>query len=351
MAYTGDFVLILNNKGSGQLKFNQSVNPLPSSKKTGTYPNFREFNPSPNVKIDCMDTFDFSSPNQKEILQAYVSRSLGETVQLVSVEQFAASTRSAPWHVIVESRSSQQHFVLRLGADFTSHEIGVLQAMARIPEIPTPKVYDWEPDGRTFGAPCFLSDFVNGVSLLQPMLAGEKCAEDLYLRTVLELNALSRERLQELGCRLPEGETVLDQLENAQQFFVKHPSALTDKVYEQLSSQPPDFPELCFSNGDLWLDNILVKDRKLIGVIDFEQAGFSDPIYEFLLPFFNEPRLRGRGIEERYCALLGVDPASLRWYHGLEYFDTLYYVEKSGKAFNQYSSGRLREELEQWLNH
>ena len=303
------------------------------------------------LKLIYMETFNFHSPDQKAILQTYVSRSLGKSMQLVSAEQFAASTRSAPWHVIVESRSAQQHFVLRLGADFESHEIGVLRAMAKIPEIPTPKIYDWEPDGRTFGAPCFLCDFVDGDSLLQPMLAGEKWAVDLYLRTVLNLNAISRERLQELGCRLPEGETVLNELENAQQFFVKHPSALTEKIYKQLSNQPPDFPELCFSNGDLWLDNILVKDRKLVGMIDFEQAGFSDPIYEFLLPFFNEPRLRERGIEERYCELLGVDPACLRWYHGLEYFAALHFVEKSGKAFNQYSSGRLRVELEQWLNN
>ena len=34
-----------------------------------------------------------------------------------------------------------------------------------------------------------------------------------------------------------------------------------------------------FSNGDLWLDNQIIRNRQLVGVIDFENAGFSDPIY------------------------------------------------------------------------
>ena len=34
-----------------------------------------------------------------------------------------------------------------------------------------------------------------------------------------------------------------------------------------------------FGNGDLWLDNLLVRDRQLVGVKDLENAGFSDPIY------------------------------------------------------------------------
>lgn len=299
--------------------------------------------------MDRMENSIFGSSDQKEILQAYLCRSLDEQVHLVSTEQFAASTRSAPWHVVVETSSGSRDFVLRVDEDIDNHEISVLQAMAQIQAIPTPCVYGWEPDGKTFGKPCFLYDFMKGNSLLQPMLADEKWAVDLYLRTVFQINEISREQLHKLGCTLPAGSTALQELENAHQFFVKHPSALTDRVYEQLIYHTPDFPESRFSNGDLWLDNILVKDRELSGMIDFEQAGFSDPVYEFLLPFFNEPRLRGRGIEERYCEMLGVDPGCLHWYRGLEYFDALHYVEKSGEDFNQYSSTRLRSALKSWL--
>ena len=71
------------------------------------------------------------------------------------------------------------------------------------------------------------------------------------------------------------------------------------------SRRGPDLPEIHFSNGDLWPENLLVRDRRLVAVIDWQHAGFSDPIFEFLLPFFLVPELRGRGIEERYCERMG----------------------------------------------
>ncbi len=79
----------------------------------------------------------------------------------------------------------------------------------------------------------------------------------------------------------------------------------------------PILPAAQFSNRDLWLDNLIVRDRQLVGVIDFENAGFSDPFYEILLPFIVSSELRGRGIEQRYCQCMGFDDGVLYWYHGL----------------------------------
>jgi aminoglycoside phosphotransferase (APT) family kinase protein len=135
-----------------------------------------------------MDKKSFNSLDQKDRLQAYLCRSLDEQVRLISTEQFAASTRSAPWHLVVQTSIGLRDFVMRLDEDIDGHEINVLRAMVQIPEIPTPQVYGWEPDGRTFGIPCFLYDFIDGTSLLQPMLADEEWAVDLYLKTVIQLN-------------------------------------------------------------------------------------------------------------------------------------------------------------------
>ena len=107
----------------------------------------------------------------------------------------------------------------------------------------------------------------------------------------------------------------------------------------------PKLPPVRFSNGDLWLENFIVKDRKLAGVIDFPGATFSDPIFEFLLSFFVSPELQGRGIEERYCRQIGYDPAILHWYHGLEYFDTWRWVLVTGEGFVHHTAESLENEL------
>jgi len=112
----------------------------------------------------------------------------------------------------------------------------------------------------------------------------------------------------------------------------------------------PESPAVRFSNGDLWLDNLIVRDGQLAGVIDFENAGFSDPIYEFLLPFFVSPGLRGRGLEERYCERMGFDAGLLGWYQGLEYFDTWHWVNTTGEPFEHYTSEKLQIALQRWLD-
>lgn len=39
----------------------------------------------------------------------------------------------------------------------------------------------WLGKGEALGVPCFLLDFIEGESLLEPMLAGERWAEELYI--------------------------------------------------------------------------------------------------------------------------------------------------------------------------
>ena len=85
------------------------------------------------------------------------------------------------------------------------------------------------------------------------------------------------------------------------------------------------------------------------GVIDFENTGFSDPIYEFLLPFFVSPGLCGRGVERRYCERMGFDPDLLGWYLGLEYFDTWHWVKVTGEPFEHYTEEVLQKALDEWL--
>jgi len=293
---------------------------------------------------------EFFNPNEHpEACEAYLSRALGSRVRFICAEQLAKSTREAPWRLDVEVDGELRKYVLRLDARRAEHEYAVLRAMEAIP-IPTPRAYGWDPQGQALGAPCFFSDFVEGESLLGPVLAGEGWAEALYIDTVCALQGVTREQLAPIGDRLREEVTAAGVLEGAYEYFKAHPNSLADAVYARLKQTMPELPDARFSNGDLWLDNLIVRDERLVGIIDFEGAGFSDPIYEFLLSFFVSPELRGRGIEARYCRRMGFDPVALPWYHGLEYFDTWRWVMATGENFVHYNAENLQEALEKWLN-
>lgn len=290
------------------------------------------------------------NPNQyRSRCEAYLGRFLQGYVHFVHAEPLTKSTRDAPWRLDVEVDRVPRSYVLRLDSRRGEREYAVLRAMESIP-IPTPHAYGWDPEGEALGVPCFFSDFVEGESLLKPMLAGEPWAEALYIDTVCALQAVTWEQLSAAGHRFGNGETATDFLEAAYEYFKANPRPLANAVHEKLKDTMPTLPTVRFSNGDLWLDNLIVRDQQLVGVIDFENAGFSDPIFEFLLSFFVAPELRGRGIEERYCERMGFDPDTLSWYHALEYFDTWHWVMATGQPFVHHTTDSLAAALECWLD-
>lgn len=293
-----------------------------------------------------MQPFDPNS--QPEKIEEYLSHFLGAAVRFTHAERLMKSSREAPWRLDVMLDGAPSSFVLQLDLRRGEHEYLALRAMDNIP-IPTPCVYGWDPQGQALGVPCFISDYLRGESLLGPMLAGEPWAETLYLDTVCALQAVTPQQLASPELLTAGDETALYTLERAYAYFSKHPHPLAEKVSQKLKENQPLFPESRFSNGDLWLDNFIVRDGKLVGVIDFENAGFSDPIYEFLLAFFVEPKLRGRGIEQHYCRRMGYDPSVLPWYNGLEYLDTWAWVRKNGESFVHYTDENLQDVLEGWL--
>ena len=293
-----------------------------------------------------MDAFDPTKLGPR--CDAYLARALGRPARLVDSQRLAASTRFAPWRLDVEMDGAARSFVLRLESRRIEHEFAVLRAMEAVP-IPTPRVYGWDATGEALGSRAFLADFIEGESLLPALVAGEPWAEALYVDTVCDLQAVTRDQLSSIADRLGPGETAEDCLEMAHAAFGARADPLAETVYAQLKDTMPALPRVRFSNGDLWPDNLLVLDGKLAAVIDFTNAGFSDPLYEFLLPFFLRTELRGRGTEEEYCRRMGFDPQSLSWYRGLEYFDTWHWVMKTGKPFEQHTAASLNRALQEWL--
>jgi aminoglycoside phosphotransferase (APT) family kinase protein len=292
---------------------------------------------------------DFDPNQERAQVEAYLSRWLGGPVRLVGTRTLEKSTREAPWRLDVEVGGQARAYVLRLESRRIEHEYQVLRGIEPLP-IPTPRAYGWDPGGESLGLPCFFYDFVEGESLLPPLLAGEAWAEVLYLETVCALQSVTREQLGPVAELLGEGETAVDVLEDAHAYFqARDPQPLAEAAYARLRETLPGLPETRFGNGDLWPDNLIVRDGRLAGVIDWALAGFSDPLFEFLLPFFLRPSLRGRGLEARYCRRMGFDPELLRWYHGLEFFDSWRWVRQFGEPYEQHTDESLAADLARWL--
>ncbi len=281
--------------------------------------------------------------------ELYLSRTLGTAVRLLRAEPLPQSTRAAPWRLDVEVDGTARAYVLKLDPRRLEHEYRVLRAVEELP-IPAPRAYGWDPAGEALGQPCFFEDFVAGESLLPHLLAGEAWAETLYIDTACALQSIRREQLASATGWLAEGESAADVLEDARTYFRTDPQPLAEAAYARLRGTMPTLPEPRFGNGDLWPDNLVVRHGRLAGVIDWANAGFSDPFFEFLLPFFLRPELRGRGLEARYCRRMGLDPDLLPWYHGLELFDSWRWVRKIGEPYEQHTDDSLRADLARWLD-
>jgi len=285
-------------------------------------------------------------PNEnREACEKYLSQSLSGSVKLVHASQLTQSTRQAPWKLDVTLDGSARSYVMQLDARGMEYEYRVLKAMEKI-GVPSPRAYGLDLQGEVLGVPCFFSDFIAGESLLGPMLAGEPWAEALYFDTVCALHSVTQADLGDLEV---DQESADEILEAAWNYFKENPHPLAEVMYNKLKETQPDLPPVRFSNGDLWLDNFIVQGQKLAGVIDFQNAAFSDPIFEFLLSFFVEPKLQGHGIEERFCRRLGYDPAILHWYHGLEFFDTWRAVLKYNEPFVHHTAESLEADIKLWL--
>jgi aminoglycoside phosphotransferase (APT) family kinase protein len=277
----------------------------------------------------------------------YMSRFLGGPVSFIRSEILPQSTRMAPWRLDVQLNGINRSYVLQLDTRGMEHEYQVLKAVESIP-IPTPRAFGLDLQGEALGVPCFFSEFIEGESLLGPLQAGETWAENLYFDTVFTLLSVTGDDLGKIAQDL-ERTSAEDVLEKAYTSLKDRSLPLAEAVYQKLKTGMPALPPVRFSNGDLWLDNFIVKDRKLAGVIDFQHAGFSDPVFEFLLSFFVSPELQGRGIEERFCQRMEVDPAILHWYHGLEYFDLWPWLLKTGKTFVHHTLESVEMNLKKWL--
>ena len=287
-------------------------------------------------------------PVDKTNLGQALERVLGCAVDELHASALGASSRETPWKVQFQAAGGPRRLLVRFGKSCSANEVKALEAIKGHP-LPTPEVLHWDPEGEALGTPLFISTFIEGEPLLHGMKANHPWANDLYVETVCAVNSITADDLPPGATDEMEGdESALEVLEKAYERFPAR-DALAEEAYRQLKATAPEPHADCFTNGDLWPENLLVRGERLVGIIDWQHAGFTDPVFEFLLPFFLVPELRGRGMEEAFCARLGLNPEILHWYNGLEYFDSLAWVLKLDEPYEIHTAASLTEDLTRWL--
>jgi len=301
-------------------------------------------------------------PENKTRYDEYLSKSLGRPIELIGASQLSGGFSNVPWRLDVVDGDMCISFVLKTAPSHRDKiieeaypynirlEFDTLRKLESI-DPPTPKVWGLDEEGKALGTPCFVMEFIQGEPLMGPLFSGEPWAEDLYLDTVCALQAITHEQLGSLAKKFGKGCDALGHLMWVAERFPRYTSdPLVSKVHIRLKELMPPPLEPRFGNGDLNPMNMLINDRELAGVIDFEFAGFSDPMFEFMSPICWYPQMRQRGLEERFCERNGFDLDIIEWYRALVLFGTWLgmlanpCVEGEGRT-----AVSCRQELEQWI--
>ncbi|MFC1714902.1 phosphotransferase [Candidatus Poribacteria bacterium] len=269
--------------------------------------------------------------DQKEVVARYLSWALGADAEVLTISALPGCIHQnlrVHARLGMESRS----FVLRrmplqktlgfargvvpynLEAEFTA-----LKDLEGV-DLLTPKVWGLDREGRFLDMPAFLMEYIEGPTVLDAVESNPEVIAYRFAETILAMNRVSADQLPDLVGLIGESDedpadllgwlTAQAGKMDAPSFFLSGLDLLTREL-------PSDRPKRVFGNGDLGPQNFIYTADGSIAVVDWEYAGFNDPIAEIMLLHVwpeDDPFLRKHPIDKLYCRLAGIDVGILRWY-------------------------------------
>lgn len=236
----------------------------------------------------------------------------------------------------------------------------VLRRLAPSP-IPVPAVIAFEPDPAVLGGPFIVMQWVDAPHMGE---AGPEGDFSAYTAMVTEIHALDWQTygLGLLGVPASPAEAVLGEVEAIaarMAAFDCEQDSLLVRALDRLRMDPPADGRLALCQGDINVFNYLFRDRRVVAVVDWEQARISDPRSDIgqLVALGN---LRGApfGRAEDANFVRAYEAASGEPLWGMEYFRSRWLFElgviyHGWKKFNDsepwYSWNQLTAALERSL--
>jgi len=197
-------------------------------------------------------------------------------------------------------------------------EYHILKDLEKVDFI-TPKVFGIDRSGEIFGSPSFIMEFIEGRTVLEAIRNDPEGILNNYVDTILLMNSISPFQLPSFNDKNNiTGNKPVNLLGwLTEQSKTSEVPSFFQQGLEYLKDIPPNRPLPVFGNGDLNPQNFIHMNNGSIAVVDWEYAGFYDPLAELMLLHVypeERPFLSEYPLDKIYCQKAGFDVSMLKWY-------------------------------------
>ena len=265
-------------------------------------------------------------------LQPWIDEFVPGSGKINSIEQFKGGQSNPTYKIITESKN----LVLRRkppgkllpSAHAVDREYEVITALYET-DVPVPKTYGLCEDDDIAGTTFFVMDFLDGDLFWDPMIPSvtNKDRTEIYQnknKTLAKLHNVDYKKfgLQDYG---KPGNYVARQVSRwSKQYRASETDDIEamNNLIEWLPKNIPDDDETSIVHGDYRLDNMILKDNKVIGILDWELSTLGHPVADFSYhclswrtqeAFWDHAKLKELGVPsekeymEMYCENTGKD--------------------------------------------
>ena len=265
-------------------------------------------------------------------LQPWIDEYVPNAGNIKAIEQFKGGQSNPTYKIITESKN----LVLRRkppgkllpSAHAVDREYKVITALYET-GVPVPKTYGLCEDDDVAGTAFFIMDFLDGDLFWDPMIPTmtNKDRTQIYKnknKTLAKLHSVDYKKigLEDYG---KPGNYVARQVSR---WSKQYRASETDNIeamnnlIDWLPKNIPDDDETTIVHGDYRLDNMILKNNEVIGILDWELSTLGHPIADFSYhclswrtqeAFWDQAKLKELGIPsereymEMYCENSGKD--------------------------------------------
>ena len=265
-------------------------------------------------------------------LQPWIDEYVPYAGKIKAIEQFKGGQSNPTYKIITESKN----LVLRRkppgkllpSAHAVDREYKVITALYET-DVPVPKTYGLCENDDVAGTAFFVMDFLDGDLFWDPMIPSMTNTDrtEIYKnknKTLAKLHSVDYKKigLEDYG---KPGNYVARQVSRLSK---QYRASETDNIeamnnlIDWLPKNIPDDDETTIVHGDYRLDNMILKNNEVVGILDWELSTLGHPIADFSYhclswrtqeAFWDEAKLKELGIPsereymEMYCENSGKD--------------------------------------------